>query len=522
MVAKIRKIEATPSFTAQKKIRVAAYARVSTGSDEQLLSLETQKEHYDSFIKSHPEWEYAGLYYDEGISGTKVEKRDGLVMLLKDCEEGRIDRVITKSISRFSRNTTNTLEMVRNLSKLGIYIFFEKENIDTEHMSSELMLSILSSIAESESRSISENNKWSIKHRYEEGTYIIGYPPYGYDNIDGKMVIVPEEAAVVREIFTWALSGKGSHIIANTLNERGISSKRGAKWHASTVQGILKNEKYTGDVIFQKTFTDERFNRHTNYGEKNMYLCRQHHEAIVTHEIFDKVAEAMNRRGQEKGQGEDTGKYQNRYAFSGRIICGECGSTFKRRNHYKPSGNYIAWSCNGHLKDKDSCSMLYVNDNDIKLALVRMLNKLQVGQRQVIKAFIIGLRGQNDKERLHRINELEEKLEANQEQQQVLVKLMSSGYIEPDIYHSEKNDLLQEAELLYTEKQKLSRNISGDLNHLQEAEKLMRFLSRKGILQEYSDELFLEFVDSITVQDRHTFTFNLKCGLKLTERLVVA
>ena len=209
MVAKIRKIEATPSFTAQKKIRVAAYARVSTGSDEQLLSLETQKEHYDSFIKIHPEWEYAGLYYDEGISGTKVEKRDGLVMLLKDCEEGKIDRVITKSISRFSRNTTNTLEMVRNLSKIGIYIFFEKENIDTEHMSSELMLSILSSIAESESRSISENNKWSIKHRYEEGTYIIGYPPYGYDNVDGKMVIVPEEAAVVKEIFSWALSGKG-------------------------------------------------------------------------------------------------------------------------------------------------------------------------------------------------------------------------------------------------------------------------------------------------------------------------
>lgn len=206
-----------------------------------------------------------------------------MVMLLKDCEEGKIDRVITKSISRFSRNTTNTLEMVMNLSKIGIYIFFEKENIDTEHMSSELMLSILSSIAESESRSISENNKWSIKHRYEEGTYIIGNPLYGYDNVDGKMVIVPEEAAVVKEIFSWALSGKGSHIIDNTLNERGIASKRGAKWHASTVQGILKNEKYTGDVIFHKTFTDERFNRHTDYGEKNMYLCKEHHEAIVTH-----------------------------------------------------------------------------------------------------------------------------------------------------------------------------------------------------------------------------------------------
>ena len=191
-MVRITKIEATQSFATQLKTRVAAYARVSTDSDEQLLSLETQKEHYETFIKDHQDWEYAGLYYDEGISGTKIEKRDGLLRLLKDCEDGKIDRVITKSISRFSRNSTNTLEMVRNLSKLGVYIFFEKENIDTEHMSSELMLSILSSIAESESRSISENSKWSVKRRFEEGTFIISYPPYGYANIDGKMVVVPE------------------------------------------------------------------------------------------------------------------------------------------------------------------------------------------------------------------------------------------------------------------------------------------------------------------------------------------
>ena len=266
-VAKITKIEATPAVRAAKKIRVAAYARVSTDSNEQLLSLETQKEHYDSYIKAHPEWEYAGLYYDEGISGTKMDKRNSLLQMLKDCEDGKIDKVITKSISRLSRNTTDTLEMVRKLSKLGIYIFFEKENIDTEHMSSELMLTILSSIAESESRSISENSKWSIRHRFEAGTYIISYPPYGYENKDGKMVIVPDEAEVVKAIFSMALSGDGSHRIANVLNEMNIPSKKGAKWHPSTVQGILKNEKYTGDVIFQKTYTDSSFNRHTNYGE---------------------------------------------------------------------------------------------------------------------------------------------------------------------------------------------------------------------------------------------------------------
>lgn len=166
-MARITKIEATPSFAVKKKFRVAAYARVSTRSDEQLLSLETQKEHYDNFINANPEWEYAGLYYDEGISGTKVEKREGLLSLLKDCEDRKIDRVITKSISRFSRNTTDCLEMVRQLDSLNIFLYFEKENVDTEHMSSELMLSILSFIAESESGSISENEKWSITKRYQ-------------------------------------------------------------------------------------------------------------------------------------------------------------------------------------------------------------------------------------------------------------------------------------------------------------------------------------------------------------------
>ena len=520
-MVRITKIEATQSFATQVKTRVAAYARVSTDSDEQLLSLETQKEHYETFIKDHQDWEYAGLYYDEGISGTKIEKRDGLLRLLKDCEDGKIDRVITKSISRFSRNTTNTLEMVRNLSKLGVYIFFEKENIDTEHMSSELMLSILSSIAESESRSISENSKWSVKRRFEEGTFIISYPPYGYANVDGEMVVVPEEAEVVREMFCMALSGMGSHIIANTLNERGVKSKKNCRWHASTVKGILRNEKYTGDVIFQKTFTDESFNRHTNYGEENMYLCKNHHEAIISHETFDMVADAMARRGQEKGNGDDTDKYQNRYSLSGKIICGECGSTFKRRNHYKPSGDYIAWACRGHLDDKYSCGMLYVKDDVIKLAFVRMMNKLQVGRQQIMKPFVDGLRGFNNRDRLHQINELESKIESNSEQQQVLVNLMSSGYIEPDIYYAEHNELLREAEALAKEKQQLSQSIGGGLAHLSEAEKLQRFLTKMEDITEYDAELFAEYVENITVQDRETFTFNMKCGLKLTERVVL-
>ena len=347
-MARITKIEVTKGFVKERKIRVAAYTRVSTKSEEQLLSLEIQKEHYEAYINANSSWEYAGLYYDEGISGTKIEKREGLLALLKDCEDGKIDRVITKSISRFSRNTTDCLEMVRKLTSLKVFLFFEKENIDTEHMSSELMLSILSSIAESESKSISQNSKWSIKNRFKAGTFIISYPPYGYENKDGKMNIVPKEADIVKEIFTMTINGMGTHLIARELNNRSIPSKKGAKWHGSTVRGILQNEKYTGDAIFQKTYTDDNYNRHINYGEENMYLYKDHHEPIISHEIFDKVAEVIKQRGREKSIEKGTGKYQSRYVFSGKIYCGECGATFKRRQHYKPSGDYVAWCCNRH------------------------------------------------------------------------------------------------------------------------------------------------------------------------------
>lgn len=209
-----------------------------------------------------------------------------MLSLIADCEKGMIDLVITKSISRFCRNTTDCLEIVRKLLDLNVYINFKKENLNTSSMESELMLSILSSLAESESVSISENEKWSIKKRFQDGTYIISYPPYGYANINGEMLIVKEQAEVVKQIFTDTLAGKSTHTIAKELNELGVKSKKGSKWTAGTINAIIRNERYTGDVIFQKTYTDSGFNRYTNYGEHDQYLCTAHHEAIVSHEVF--------------------------------------------------------------------------------------------------------------------------------------------------------------------------------------------------------------------------------------------
>ena len=223
---KITRIESnTNDYLIKPKLRVAAYCRVSTDSDEQLASLQAQRAHYEKYIKDNPDWEYAGLYYDEGISGTKKEKRQELLRMISDCENKKIDLIITKSISRFARNTIDCLEMVRNLIDLGIHIIFEKENINTQFMESELMLSILSGLSESESISISENNKWSIRKRFQNGTFKISYPPYGYENIEGQMVINPEQAEVVKFIFSRSLSGNGAQHIADELNQKCIPSK---------------------------------------------------------------------------------------------------------------------------------------------------------------------------------------------------------------------------------------------------------------------------------------------------------
>lgn len=517
---RITKIEENKTLVGKKKLRVAAYCRVSTASDDQLISLEAQKLHYENYIKMNDEWEYAGLYYDEGITGTKKEKRGGLLSMIADCERGKIDLVITKSISRFCRNTTDCLELVRKLLDLNVYINFEKENLNTGSMESELMLSILSGLAESESVSISENEKWSIKKRFQNGTFIISYPPYGYKNVDGEMIIVPEQAKIVKGIFASALSGKGTHAIADELNVRAVPTKKGGKWTSGTINGIIGNEKYTGDVIYQKTYTDSRFNRHINNGEYDQYLVQGHHEAIISHETYENANAALKQRGREKGNKNNTGIYQNRYGFSGRIKCGECGSSFKRRIHNKPSGSYIAWCCSKHIENVNECYMKYILDDAIKVSFITMMNKLIFAQQIVLKPLLNDIKGLNDKDRLLKIEELETRLEKNMEQRQVLTSLMASAYLEPALFNKESNTLTLESETLREEKEKLMHSIGGDMTKAEELQNLIKFTSKKAMLNEYDDELFLSYVERVTVSSRIEIVFELKCGLKLKERLV--
>lgn len=516
---KVTKISAN-RVAGKPKLRVAAYCRVSTGSDEQLASMETQKTHYEAYIKANHEWEFAGIYYDEGISGTKKEKRTELLRLITDCENRKIDFIVTKSISRFARNTTDCLELVRKLTDLGVFIYFEKENINTQSMDSELMLTILSSLAESESISISQNSQWSIQKRFRNGTFKLSSTPYGYDYFDGNLVVNAEQAAIVKRIYAEALSGTGTQKIADGLNADSVPAKKGAKWTATTICGILGNEKYSGDLLLQKTYTDEHFNRHHNYGEKDQYLIQNNHEAIISHVEFEAAGVILDQRGKEKGIEKGCSKYQNRYPLSGKMKCSECGSSFKRRIHGSSNSKYIAWCCSKHISDVSECSMRFIREDDIQQAFVTMINKLIFGYKVILKPLLQSLRAVNYSDNLVQIQELDTKVEVNAERSQVLMSLMTKGYLEPTLFNAQNNELRKEAAMLKVQKEDLSRSVNGGMATVTEIEQLIKHVSKADEIEGFNEKLFERSVEKIIVYSPIEIGFKMKCGITLKERLV--
>lgn len=339
-----------------------------------------------------------------------------------ECKAGRIDYILTKSVSRFSRNTTDCISLVRELLDMNIPIYFEKENIDTGSMESELVLSILSSMAQDESRSISENNKWAIKKKFEKGSYKFSYVPYGYmRDDDGNMIINPKEADTIRYIFQSVLNGFGTDKIAKTLDARKIPTRKGGKWSGATVRDILCNEKYYGAAAFQKTYTDENFHRKRNYGEVDSFFDPEHHEPIISKNVFDRVREIIDRRATEKNVVSGDDKYQQRYVFSGKIICGECGDKFRRKIH--DSGKEIAWSCRTHIQNIEKCSMKYVRDDMLKAAFVNMMNKLIYARKRLLIPLYENLSIQECDENINRIHALQAELQKMSDKKETLRKL---------------------------------------------------------------------------------------------------
>lgn len=505
------KIEA--SIISRTKLKVAAYARVSTDSEQQLSSLEAQKKHYERYIKSNRMWTFAGMYFDSGISGTGIKKRTALKDLLKDCESGKINRIITKSISRFSRNTAECLEMVRRLSRMNVSIYFEKENIDTELINSELLLSILSSIAESESRSISKNIRWSVRRRFEAGTYRISTLPYGYRYNEEQIVIDESEGEVVRSIFRMSVSGIGTHTIANKLNSDGIPSRRAKRWHFNTVDNILKNPFYTGDAYFQKTYMDDSYRKKLNKGEKDLYLIKNHHDPIITKEIFDIASEERKRRALTRGIDSDH-KYSNRYPLSSKIRCSICGSNFKRCSSIRNGEKIISWSCQDHIRDKFSCSNKAIKEDEILMISERMIEKLTQFNNRIIKPLLEKIQNKKSTDGQEKLEELGTRIKDYEKQIENLSRLFSTGILEPDVYIEEKtaiNNMILELKKAY---ERIADEYDNTTGRIEEVRKLHKTL-RKANLD--FEAYIREFIDHIEVSG-DCLTFYLKCGLELKEK----
>ena len=382
-------------------------------------------------------------------------------------------------------------------------------------MEGELLLSILSSLSESESHSISENEIWSIQKRFRNGTFKISYPPYGYDYIDGEMVVNEKQSEVVRWIFRQVLSGNSTAEIARKLNEEGVATRRGGSWTSTTINGMIRNEKYTGDVIFQKSYSDEQFTRHRNNGERDQYYVADHHEAIVSHEDYDAANAILDRNGAEKGVYADSRKYQNRYCFSGKIICGNCGAVWKRR---KISG-YFGYACTTHLADKDACGMKSIREDSIMAAFTTMLNKLIFARDKVLLPYANSLKNAQRTEYLDELNAIEEALEQNQQKRQQITQLFTRGYLDPAIYAQQIDELRKQSEQLTAQKNAITARVSGDDKQKKALEDILHFTARASMMTEFDKALFTRFVDRVIVYSRTEIGFAMKCGLTLRERI---
>ncbi len=319
---------AFPAPKAPQLTRVAAYARVSSAKDAMLHSLSAQVSYYNSLIQSHPGWIFCGVYADEGLTGTRVD-RENFQRLLTDCRAGKIDMVVTKGISRFARNTVTLLETVRELKNLGADVYFEEQNIHSASADGELMLSILASYAQEESLSASENQKWRIRHNFENGMPWNGTMlGYRYDN--GTLVVYPAEAAVVRRIFDSYLGGMGVTAIAKMLNGEGILSRCGSQWGKSGIMSVLRNYTYTGNLMLQTTYRENHLTKRTrqNNGQFPKYHITDAHEPIVSLEQFNAVQEEIQRRAEKHTH---PGVTPNTYPFTGKLVCASCGKHYRRK-----------------------------------------------------------------------------------------------------------------------------------------------------------------------------------------------
>lgn len=506
------------------KLRVCAYCRVSSDHTGQLQSFSAQVEYYTRLIESNDAWTFVGIYADEGISGTAKDKRDEFLRLIADCEAKKVDMVITKSISRFARNTADCIETVRKLKALGIAVFFEKENINTMSAESELLMTVLSSIAQEESISTSKNNRWAIQKRFMKGEWKPSYLPYGYmKGKDGGIVINEEEVAIVRRIYTDYLNGKGTYVIAKELTEEGVPTRKGAEaWGENVVKEILTNEKYYGDMLLQKTFTTDTlpFQRKRNRGQKQCYYIANDHEPIIAKEQAERVREIMEQRKIEKAMVDtDTRKYNQRYPFSSKIQCGECGSNFKRQIIFKGKPyETVQWCCTRHIRNRAECGMTAIKDKHIKAAFINLYNKLKSNYDKILTPLAEDLKKLHcGREYESQVREINKKITEFTEQSHVLSRLRSKGYLDSVLFIEQSNLITKQLHEAKKLRSKLFE-YNGFNDEAARTEELIAFLKKQDdLIESFDEDIFSLMVERIIVKSKLEIAFRLINGLELPE-----
>ena len=516
-MATVRMIPARPAVGARKKtenapkIRVAAYCRVSTDTDEQATSYDAQIEHYTDLIAKHPEWELAGIYADDGISGTNTKKREEFNRLIDDCMAGRVDMVISKSISRFARNTLDCLKYIRQLKEKNIAVFFEKEAINTLDAKGEVLLTIMASLAQQESQSLSQNVRLGLQYRYQQGKVQVCTNRFlGYDkDEEGNLVINPEEAEVVKRIYREYLEGKSYYAIGQGLTADGIRTAAGNDyWLASTLKKILTNEKYIGDALLQKTVTTDFLNkkRVVNKGIVPQYYVENSHEAIIPRELFMQVKEEMVRRARlDTGTGKRR-VYSGKYALSHLVYCAHCGDIFRRSQWFIRGEHIPVWRCISRLEKKKSgidCPSRTLYETDLQASVVTAFNQLVEQKEDFLPGMRLAMERMLGQSNSPRVTEIDKQLEALQKE--LLKKANANqGF----------DSLADEIDALREEKQTLLMEDASRAGLRQRLTEFEEFLDGQVTgLTDYDEAMVRQLVERITVYDDH-LAFEFKCGIE--------
>lgn len=499
------------------KLRVAGYARVSSDSDDQLNSFSAQVRYYTRLIEKKAIWQFVEVYADEGTTGVSTDKRDDFNRMMKDCQKGKIDRIITKSTSRFARNILDTIRVIRELKEIGVTVFFEKENIDTTNITSENLLTLHALFAQEESLSISKNCKKGARMRMRSGTYVSSNPAYGYRLVDNQLKIFEPDARIVRRIFSEYLGGRGIVQIARVLTAEGIPRKDGkTKWHPPEISFILKNERYVGNMLFQKGYNEDTlpYRKYRNKGELPQYYVKNTHEPIISPIQFE-LANILLRERAEVLNDIQYGQYP----LSLKIRCETCGATYRRR----VNNGRTYWVCRAHNEDRNLCDSKWITEEGIYNAFIRLYNKLKRNYSDILQPMLSQL--EKLKEMKARgnpeLSTINKQIAELSEQNHVMNGLLSKGILDSALFISQSDELNSKIRNLKIAKTRLLEDDTvGDL--IEKIEELIEILeSGPDHINELDEVLLDDMVERIIGGDgrSNTIDFILLGGLRLTERL---